>query len=658
MDNVKSVLIIDDDEDDILLIEDRLAELVASDCHFVSCSEKQDAIDCLKERTFDLCILDYRLAGYEGLEILDAVANAELATPIIMLTGQNDDKVAKQAIRSGAQDFVMKASIDESIFEKSIRYAIARKELEFARILGRRNEAENTAKDKFIAHLSHELRTPLTSILGYTSLLLENHKATPFKRELNIISNNGKHLLNLLNDVLDLSKIAAEKFELKERETNLQQLLMEVNSLLSLSALDKGIGLNFQSQSKLPELVLLDDIRFKQALVNIIGNAIKFTDDGSVNVNISLVSSEDKDYIKFEVSDTGIGIPEHQLSLIFSPFKQLEDVTNRKAGGAGLGLAITSEIIKQMEGSLDLESELGKGSTFTIKLPCKAISDSLIDYSFQLEFDEAIANQAPHLKGRALVVDDVFEIRELAGFFAKSTGIDIDYACDGEQAVVKATEAETQERPFDIIFMDLHMPRLNGQEATQKLRALGNSATIVAMTAAIGKGLYEELMSIGFNQLISKPIDKQELWKILEHTFSHQNDTLESSAEAEFSTASKDSKVSLIHLVEDDFDSAEVMTMMLEQLHFQVVHSSNAQQAIENANTHQNIDMHLLDLGLPDLSGTSFLEAFFDNTISGKVTLLSGNQPDPELSEQFPIYDQLVKPVSKAMLLEWFEKHQ
>lgn len=164
--SIKSVLIIDDDEDDVFLIQDRLADMVSANCSFVSCSDKQGSINLLKERTFDLCILDYRLAGYEGLEILEGVADAELATPIIMLTGQKDEKVAKKALKNGAQDFVMKSAIDDDIFEKSVQYAIARKELEFARVFGQRSQAENVAKDKFIAHLSHELRTPLTSILG------------------------------------------------------------------------------------------------------------------------------------------------------------------------------------------------------------------------------------------------------------------------------------------------------------------------------------------------------------------------------------------------------------------------------------------------------------------------------------------------------------
>lgn len=652
MDNVKSVLIIDDDSDDVFLIEDRLCQMLPGECHFVSCSEKQEAIDFLKERTFDLCILDYRLAGYEGLEILDAVANAELATPIIMLTGQNDDEVAKRAIKSGAQDFVMKSSIDEDVFEKSVRYAVSRKELEFARALSQRNAAENTAKDKFIAHLSHELRTPLTSILGYTSILLENDKTLPFQNELKVISNNGKHLLNLLNDVLDLSKIAADKFELREKPTNLQELLIEVNSLLTVSAIDKGLDLAFHSQTKLPENINLDDLRFKQILVNLIGNAIKFTDVGGVSVNISLITVNTKNTLKFQIVDTGIGMAEQQINSIFVPFKQIEDVYNRKAGGAGLGLSITAEIVKQMGGKLEVKSEIGNGSIFTLSVPCKLLGDSLIDYDFNVDYKREIETNLPKLTGRALVVDDVFEIRELAGYFVKKTGVKVEFASNGEQALLKVAQAQHKNTPFDVIFMDLHMPVLTGEETIQILRREGNTVNVVAMTAALNKGLYNDLTQLGFDALIAKPIDKLEIWKVLENTLSQ---TVSLNKEQTLDNAQTKP---LIHLVEDDIDSANIMQMMLEQLNYRVLHSSTAKQAIANANakTSDTIALHLLDLGLPDLKGEAFISAFFDKQIAGKVSILSGSQPDSTLLERFPIVDHLIKPVSKDMLCEWLKK--
>lgn len=645
MNTVKSVLIVDDDDDDLFLIEDRLSQIVSPNCEFVCCSQRQDAINYLKERTFDLCILDYRLAGYEGIEILEAVSDAELATPIIMLTGQNDNLVAKKAIKNGAQDFVMKSSIDEDIFEKSVQYAIARKELEFARVLSKRNEAENIAKDKFIAHLSHELRTPLTSILGYTSLLIENEKTAEFRNELSVISNNGKHLLNLLNDVLDLSKIAADKFELKVSSTDLQELLIEVDSLLSVSAVDKGLYLAFSAKTPLPDVILLDGVRFKQVMVNLVGNAIKFTDKGGIKVVLELVEHSGEYQLIIYIQDTGIGMEKEEISQIFSPFTQIEDVTNRKAGGAGLGLSITAEIVKQMEGTLLVESNIGKGSLFTLSLPCKPCSEDRIKYEFNRQYINKNASEIPQLKGHVLIVDDVFEIRQLAGYFVKETGIKVSFASNGEQALSKVAEAESSNSAIDVILMDLHMPVLTGVETVKALRESGNKCHIIAMTAAVNKGLFAELKRDGFNQLISKPLDKFELWTMLEKALSAKTDSEQNEASA------------LIHLVEDDIDSASIMMLMIKQLGFDVVHSATGQQALQQAHNNKHINLHLLDLGLPDIHGDTLVESFFDKLQTGKVVILSGNQPDVNLQQQFPIAEQLVKPISKSILKECLIQH-
>lgn len=648
MNSIKSVLIIDDDVDDLFLIEDRLSQIVSADCEFVSCGQKQEAIKLLLERTFDLCILDNRLAGYNGIEILEAVAKAELATPIIMLTGQNDDAIAKKAIKNGAQDFVMKSSIDDEIFEKSVRYAVSRKELEFARFLGKKSEAENEAKDKFIAHLSHELRTPLTSILGYASLLLEKEDTAAYHKELKIISNNGKHLLSLLNDVLDLSKIAADKFELKEQVTDFQELLIEVNSLLSVSALDKGLFLAFNSGTKLPRQMMLDGMRIKQVLVNLIGNAIKFTDRGGIRVNTSFVNEKQGPVLTIEISDTGIGMAEHQIDSIFAPFKQLEDVANRKAGGAGLGLSITAEIVKKIGGELLIDSAIDEGSIFTLKMPCTAVSDELIYYNYNVNYENKTDLKIPQFKGHVLVVDDVFEIRQLAGYFIKETGVQVEFAGNGEQALAKVDAAQRANKPIDVIFMDLHMPVLTGTETVEVLRKNGNTCPIIAMTAAVSKGLQKELMQSGFDYLIAKPIDKQELWKLLAQLLTNK----ETKAPV---TAETLSTKPLIHLVEDDIDSAVVMQMMLEHLGYEVIHSPSANEAIKCAHSNKHIDHHLLDLGLPDLGGDEFIKAFFKRDPSGKVTILSGSHPESQMLASYPISGHLIKPVSKEQLQQWLQ---
>ena len=642
MDSIKSVLIVDDDEDDIFLIQDRLDELARSSVEYVTCSEKQIAIRFLKERTFDLCILDYRLAGFKGTEILEAVADAELSTPIVMLTGQNDDEIAKQVIKLGAQDFVMKSLIDENVFDKSIQYAIARKELAFAKNLSQRKEAENVAKDKFIAHLSHELRTPLTSILGYTSLLLEDQKAAAFTKELSIISKNGKHLLSLLNDVLDLSKIAAGKFELREQETDLQQLLSEINSLVVVNALDKGLFLEFYSLGKLPKTLLIDSVRFKQVLLNIVGNAIKFTDSGGVKVSFEFKIQTSDLIIK--IKDTGIGMKQSEKHIIFSPFKQIEDVADRKAGGAGLGLSICNEIVKQMRGELNVLSTLGEGSEFTLAMPCKLLSDELININFDTNNEVVSAIPIPKLEGNLLVVDDLFEIRQLVGFYSQQTGLQVQYAKNGQHALdmlsTNLSENDSNTCAFDCVLMDLHMPVMTGKEAMVKINKLFPNVPVIAMTAAIAKGLKEDLIDKGFCNLIAKPIDKQSLWGTLSSVLPKTELT-----DTQSTQTKKITDKTLIHLIEDDMDSAEVMQMMLTKLGCEVIHSSTGQEAVENMCT-ENVQFHLVDLGLPDLSSESLLQAITANHYNGHIYILSGEQPNLSILQKYGIRDHLVKPIS------------
>lgn len=647
MNSLSSILIVDDDEDDIFLIKDRLASLGCINCNIVSCSEKDQAVSFLRHRTFDICILDYRLAGYKGIDILESVADAQLATPIIMLTGQDDKEVAKVAIKLGAQDFIPKASIDEEIFEKSILYAISRKELEFAKYIGKINESENIAKDRFIAHLSHELRTPLTSILGYTSLLLEKEEALPLQKELNVISNNGKHLLNLLNDVLDLSKISAGKFELNPQKTDLQQVLNEINALLCVSALDKGLSLGFKSVSKIPQFVYIDELRFKQVLFNLIGNAIKFTDKGSISISVSLLHEAKQPLLLFEIEDTGIGMTEAQIQTIFTPFKQVEDVANRKAGGAGLGLSISAEIVKQMGGILKVDSKPGKGSVFTLHLPCRFEPQTHILFDFALEGAQVSSLSAPSLAGKVLIVDDLFEIRQLAGHFVKQTGVAIEYAKHGEEAISSIQRADTNNAPFDLVFMDLHMPVLTGKEAMERIVKLNSQLPVYAMTAAVGKGLQAEIRCLGFSGLVAKPLDKTILWEILQKHLAKD----EKRDKSNQSLADPVENKPLLHLVEDDADSADIMSLMIVSLGYKVLHSANGEQALQNAQN-QQIQVHLVDLGLPDFPSESLLNALFAKPISGRVFILSGSQPNPSLLKQYPIEQHLIKPIDKQTLAQ------
>ncbi|WP_382407870.1 response regulator [Glaciecola siphonariae] len=629
---LKRVLIVDDDDDDVFIIEERLAPLVCSECEIVSCCDKQLVIEYLQSNSFDLCLLDHHLGYFEGVEILRALDDKLIATPIIMLTGQNDEQVENLAIKLGAQDYIMKSAIDSEVFAKSIRYAVSRKELEFAKVSNQRIQSENIAKDKFIAHLSHELRTPLTSILGYTSLLLENDSAAPLQKELSIIANNGKHLLNLLNDVLDLSKIAAGKFELQNRETDLHKLIKEVYSLLSVNALDKGLAFECATQTPIYHTVMIDELRLKQVLINLLGNAIKFTDSGRVSMSLAQVDDTD---LVIKVIDTGIGMDETQIDSIFTPFTQIEDVANRKAGGAGLGLSISSEIIKQMHGSIHISSVFGQGSEFTVTLPIvKADDERRSHLEFELQKEPEAAKDLTPLAGRVLIVDDVFEIRQLLGQYVKHTGCEVEYARNGKSAIDIYQQAKASGTPIDLVLMDLHMPLMTGQEAMLALKEMAPQLPVVAVTAAIQKGTKQSLFELGFQGLLAKPIDRDLLLKTLKQFLTE-----------DVQTGIK----GRIALVEDDADSAGIMQILLGKLNYSVTHFSNAQDCFAGL-SQEAFNLVLLDLGLPDLSGDILLSELRERFPDIDVIVLSGEQVSDSNMSRYRITSSLLKPVSLQQL--------
>ena len=285
LDKLTKLLLVEDDEDDYILTCDYLEQLNSHTFDIEWVSDPQQAVNILSKNEHDICLLDYRLGASDGLVVLKEALSNGFDGPIIMLTGQSDDALDSAALDAGAVDYLVKNEMSSSRFARSIRYALARRDIEGERIERLKAEAENRSKDRFLAHLSHELRTPLSSILGYTELLMQSEFNQHASNELGVIYRNGKHLLSLLNDVLDLSKIAADKLEITCADVNLDSLMADVFTLMRVSALDKGLSLRFESLEPLPLVISVDATRLKQILINLINNAIKFNEQGEIRVS-------------------------------------------------------------------------------------------------------------------------------------------------------------------------------------------------------------------------------------------------------------------------------------------------------------------------------------------------------------------------------------
>jgi len=648
LDKVTKLLLVEDDEDDYILTCDYLQQLDSHTFNVEWISSPEQAIEKLSKNEHDICLLDYRLGASNGLSVLKkAIANG-FSGPIIMLTGQSNDELDSAALDAGAVDYLIKTEMSSSRFARAIRYALARKDVEGERVERLKAEAENRSKDRFLAHLSHELRTPLSSILGYTELLLQSDFSHQAENELGVIYRNGKHLLSLLNDVLDLSKIAADKLELTLSEVNLDSMLADVYTLMRVSVLDKGLTLRFESQEPLPLVAKLDATRVRQILINLINNAVKFTDKGEIVVKAWTQWVDDTEMLFFSIKDSGMGIAPEKQELIFKPFEQIADVESRSVGGAGLGLAICAELLNRMHGRIDLHSEIGKGSTFTISVYPGDISEverQTLNFTSAPQLQSKSAPCKVH--GRVLVVDDLRDLRMLVGHMISTCGARVDYAEHGQQALEKVRIAEAYKAPYDIIFIDIHMPIMGGKEATIELRKMGYKGPIIALTAATMKGIHEELAALGFNDVIPKPVDSSALYQCLQdYLVSPEN----APQAKDIQVKALSEKRQRFLLVEDDDDAAQITQLLLESLGVETVIASSCAQCLQILNHDQQFDKVLLDMHLPDGSGIDLGEQVNERYPELRLVIVSGAEPDPTEIKDLNIDRVLLKPINLGLL--------
>ncbi|MGA2256768.1 MAG: ATP-binding protein, partial [Thermoguttaceae bacterium] len=383
-------------------------------------------------------------------------------------------------------------------------------------------ESATRAKSEFLANMSHEIRTPMTAILGYADLLLEEaglEKAPERRRNaFATIKRNGEHLLELINDILDLSKVEAGKVLIEPIRCSPLQLLTDLVSLMCVRADAKQLKLEANVVGPLPETILTDPLRFRQVLVNLVGNAIKFTDQGDIRITARLASDDGHPRLRFDVTDTGIGMSEEQIGKLFQPFSQVDSSAARKFGGTGLGLCLSKRLTEAMGGKIEVRSVLGKGSTFSFTIdPGQLEGIRMIDNSQTNLLDRAPATAPDKIKldGRVLLAEDGPDNLYLISAFLKDAGADVTAVENGQFAVESVLAAHKTVRPFDAILMDMQMPVMDGYAATRKLRASGYTIPIIALTAHAMVEDCQKCLDAGCNDYATKPIDWKKLLAML-----------------------------------------------------------------------------------------------------------------------------------------------
>ena len=385
-----------------------------------------------------------------------------------------------------------------------------------------RAEAANQAKSQFLANMSHEIRTPMTAILGYLELLQERLGAQGDGESLvalETVRSNATHLLALINDILDLSKIEAGHMRVESVAVTLPQVLVDVQSLLLQRAKDSGVELHCELDGPIHERILGDETRLRQILLNIVGNAVKFTREGEVRVRVGVVpGSWEAPRLQVSVTDTGPGITEAQQARLFQPFSQADSSLTRSHGGTGLGLVISRRLAALMDGDVRMEwSQPGQGSRFILEWPLKAegetVVDSLADWlEGQRRVVEVPVRQAPwRLVGRILLAEDGLDNQRLITFHLRRAGAEVDIAVNGREALAYIEAAAVTSRAYDLLVTDIQMPEMDGCSLVRELRRRGMTLPVIALTAHAMADDRARCLAAGCDDYATKPIDRASL---------------------------------------------------------------------------------------------------------------------------------------------------
>ncbi len=384
-------------------------------------------------------------------------------------------------------------------------------------------EVASRAKSELLANMSHELRTPMTAILGFSEVLMDG-LGEPEQREIvTTIQRNGEYLLRLINDLLDLSQIEDGKVQLESTVCSPMEIVAEVVALMQVRARAKGVTLDHERDGKIPEAVDTDPTRLRQILINLVANAIKFTEVGSVRVMTKMIALEDQNSIlEFHVIDTGIGMTPDQRAKLFQPFTQLETSTTRKYGGSGLGLAISKRLANRLGGDITVSSVPGAGSVFILSIPA-GLPEGKDMNPARRESTEQPLHPSPTSAARRLshpyrilMAEDGPDNQRLISFLLENAGAEVTLVDNGQLAVERTLEANAERHPYDLVLMDMQMPVMDGYAATEHLRQAGYDGPVVALTAYAMKGDSDKCLKVGCDGYLAKPIRRETLIDVVE----------------------------------------------------------------------------------------------------------------------------------------------
>jgi signal transduction histidine kinase len=525
--NKNTLLIVDDESFNLK----SLTHILMSDYTIYTAENGIKAIEKANTLSPDLILLDILMPEMDGYQTFSELQKNEKTKniPVIIITGLNSIEDEEKGLDLGAVDFIPKPFSDKIVKSRVRNQMQIINQIRATKKYAAAVDTANRSKSAFLAKMSHEIRTPLNAILGLSEIYLRNESLQQKIKDAFIkIYNSGDLLLSIINDLLDISKIEAGKLELSPVQYDVAALINDVVFLNMVKYEKKAIEFKINVDENVPAELFGDDIRIKQILNNLLSNAFKYTKEGEVELSVALEDQPEKTgdivTVIFRVSDTGQGMTAEQVNSLFEEYYRFNLQTNRATEGTGLGMNIVYNLVDAMNGEILTESELGKGSLFTLCLPQGNVGAPLLSketindlrqlrtiYEAKMKKNQIV--RTPISSGKVLVVDDVdinlYIAEEMLSFYE----LQIDTAANGVEAIEKIKQND-----YDLVFMDHIMPSMDGMETTRRIRELGakyEKLPVVALTANTVSGVKEMFLANGFNGFISKPLGMHELDEVL-----------------------------------------------------------------------------------------------------------------------------------------------
>ncbi len=513
-----TVLVVDDHPVNLRLLSTILGKAGYA---VITGENSAEALGKIEHDSPDIILLDVMMPGMNGFSLCRKLKKdpKHCDIPVIFLTSLSQKEHIVEGFHAGGNDYIIKPFNQQELLARVRNHLHLYDTLLENKRLIKLSEDASRSKTEFLASMSHEIRTPLNSIIGMAEVLTDTPLTVEQKNYVRIFRSAGESLLEIINDILDLSKIEAGQTELEAIDFHLQSLLDSVVSILSVRAAEQNSPLSIHIHPDVPQGLRGDPTRLRQILINIVGNGLKFTENGSVKISVRL-DTEQK--LLFSIKDTGIGIPREKQQLIFESFTQADSLTTRKYGGTGLGLTICSKLCKMMGGNIWLESAPGKGSTFFFNCRFQPASRVPLPAPEQTSYSDRCKVLKP---ARILLVDDNEDNRNLLYLYLRNTPFTLETAENGAEAVTMFKRS-----PFDMVFMDIEMPVMDGYEATQKLRQWEKeqhleTTPIIALTAHAFVRFRKKCMEAGCSDYLTKPIRRATLIHTISAHLRHDRKT-------------------------------------------------------------------------------------------------------------------------------------